>query len=357
LLGLAAVIVGVVTSPPDHQWSGVPLVLLVVCLSIGVAGWLAWLFAAPTSRWATASIVAAAVAGVVLAVIQPNGVALVLPAVACAMAGANKPASWSVPFAAALGSGYVLARVTERGWSLWVLVGPGSVALGLLVGLMRRQSARLAQETALVREEQARAASLGERARLAREIHDVLAHTLSALAVQLETADALLETDRSEQARRSVARASQLAREGLVETRRAIGALRGETMPLPQLLDQLATGYRTDLGAPAAVHIDGDTRELDPDASLTLYRTAQEAMTNVRKHAPGAAVTVELSYRPADVRLRVANGPSPSSVRPLAGTGGGYGLSGLRERAELCDGELTAEPTGDGYQVQIRLAR
>jgi signal transduction histidine kinase len=273
------------------------------------------------------------------------------------VAGANWPVRWSLLFTAGLGSAFVFARSHVHGPSPWVLLGPGAFALGLLIGLTRRQTARLAQETALARAEQARAAALDERARLAREIHDVLAHTLSALTVQLDTADALLETDRVELARQSVSRASQLAREGLVETRRAIGALRGETVPLPQMLDRLATGYRTDLGAPATVHIDGDLRELDPEATVTLYRTAQEAMTNVRKHAPGAEVTVELSYRPGDVRLRVVNGSSPSADRPLAATGGGYGLRGLRERAELCGGVFTAEPVGHGYQVEVRLAR
>src|SRR5262252_7004045 len=115
LLGLAAVVVGVLTSPPDHRWSGVPLVLVVVCLPIGVGGWLVWLFGAPTSRLATVSIIVSALAGLVLAVIQPNGVALVFPAVACAVAGANRPASWSVPFAATLGSAFVIARAAERG--------------------------------------------------------------------------------------------------------------------------------------------------------------------------------------------------------------------------------------------------
>jgi signal transduction histidine kinase len=357
LLALVALTVAVVSSPPDHHWSGVPLTLLVVCLPIGIAGWLGWRFATPGSHWANASIVAAALAGLVLGAVQPYGLGLVFPAVACTAAGTDWPVRWSVPFAAVLGSAFVVARSGVRGWSLWALIGPGALALGLLMGLVRRQSARLAQESALARDEQARAAALGERAHLAREIHDVLAHTLSALSVQLETADALLETDRSEQARECVSRASQLAREGLVETRRAIGALRGETVPLRQMLDQLATGYRTDLGAPATVDIDGDPRELDPEATLTLYRTAQEAMTNVRKHAPGAPVTVELSYRSDDVRLRVVNGCSPAAVRPLAATGGGYGLSGLRERAELCGGVLTAEPIGSGYRVEVRLAR
>src|SRR5262249_36019458 len=157
------------------------------------------------------------------------------PAVACAVAGANWLPRWSVPYAVGLSAVFVVARVAAHSWSIWLLVGPGAFALGTLIGLMRRQSARLAEETALARAERARAAALGEGAGLAREIHDVLAHTLSALSVQLETADALLESDRTERARQSVARASRLARDGLAETRRAVGALRGDTPPLPEM--------------------------------------------------------------------------------------------------------------------------
>jgi signal transduction histidine kinase len=357
LLGLSALTFGVITSPPDHGWHGIPLVLLAVCLPVCVAGWFVWLFGRPGKRLADVAVIAVAVAGLVLAVVQPNAVALVFPAVACAVAGANWSPRWSSAYAAGLAAVFVVARAAAHGWSIWVLVGPGAFVLGLLIGLMRRQTARLAEETELAREERARSAALGERARVAREIHDVLAHTLSALSVQLETADALLERDRTEQARQYVTRASRLAREGLTETRRAIGALRGDTPPLTEMLDQLAAGYRTDLGAPASVTVDGEPRELDPDATLALYRTAQEAMTNVRKHAPGAPVTVRLTYHPEDVRLSVDNGPAPVSARPLADSGGGYGLTGLRERAELSGGVLTARPSGDGYRVEIRLAR
>jgi signal transduction histidine kinase len=358
LLGLAALTFGVLTDPPAGGWHGMPLAVLVVCLPICIAGWLVWLFGRAGGRVAHAGVVLVAAAGLVLAIVQPTGVALVFVAVACAVAGANWLPRWSGPYAVGLSAVFVAARIATHGWSIWLLVGPGAFAFGLLIGLMRRQGARLAEETVLAREERARAAALGERARLAREIHDVLAHTLSALSVQLETADALLESDLTERARQSVARASRLAREGLAETRRAIGALRGDTPPLTEMLDQLAGGYRTDLDAPASVIVDGQPRALDPDATLALYRTAQEAMTNVRKHAPGAPVTVRLIYHPDDVSLSVDNGAAPVAVpRPLADSGGGYGLTGLRERAELCGGVLTAQPSADGYRVEIRLAR
>jgi signal transduction histidine kinase len=244
--------------------------------------------------------------------------------------------------------------VAGFGW--WILAGPGAFIIALMAGLIRRQNEALAEETRLAHEEQTRSAALGERARIAREIHDVLAHSLAALTVQLETADALLEGGRAEQARGSVLRAGQLAREGLAETRRAIGALRGETMPLPELLDALAAGYRTDFGVPAVVRVEGLPCELGADTSLALYRSAQEAMTNVRKHAPGAPVRVDLRYVPDGVSLRVANGAPPvGASRPLAGAGGGYGLTGLRERAQLGGGAFDAGPAGEGYRVDVRI--
>ncbi len=230
----------------------------------------------------------------------------------------------------------------------------------MLVALVRRQrdekaeqDRRLAAETRLARQEQARAAALGERARVAREIHDVLAHSLSALSVQLETAAALLERERPAEAAVIVDRAGRLARDGLTETRRAVGALRGDPLPLPELVAELADGYRTDLDADATVVVRGEPRRGGPETGLALYRSAQEALTNVRKHAPGSAVGIVLDYAAGEVRLTVANhgAHGPSST----GLSSGYGLTGLRERAELAGGSMMAGPDGDGWRVDVRM--
>ncbi|HEY2792687.1 MAG TPA: histidine kinase [Micromonosporaceae bacterium] len=251
---------------------------------------------------------------------------------------------------------FYLAGQLALGRSLLVIViGPAAIAAGALLGFARRQNAALAAEAGLVRESQARSAALDERARIAREIHDVLAHSLAALTVQLETADALLESGRTEQAHKSVLRAGQLAREGLAETRRAIGALRGESLPLPLLLRSLTDAYQADLGTPATLVVEGEERELRPDVSLTLYRTAQEATTNARKHAPKAPLSIELHYGAIEMSLDVTNGAAPDGDRPLASTGGGYGLTGLRERAELAGGTIEAGPVDDGWRVSVRI--
>ena len=165
----------------------------------------------------------------------------------------------------------------------------------------------------------------------------------------------MIEGGRTEQAHTSVRRAGQLAKEGLAETRRAISALRGDTLPLPDLLATLTAAYEMDTGAPALVDITGERHDLRADVTLTLYRTAQEAITNVHKHAPGASVDVSLTYQPDAVALTVTNAARPDGERPLVDAGGGYGLTGLRERAELAGGTFTAGPDGDVWRVDVRI--
>jgi signal transduction histidine kinase len=122
---------------------------------------------------------------------------------------------------------------------------------------------------------------------------------------------------------------------------------------LPELVSELAGGYRTDLGAEATVTVRGELRAVAPETGLALYRSAQEALTNVRKHAPGSAVAIVLDYAAGEIRLTVADhgshGPS------LTGLSSGYGLTGLRERAELAGGSMTAAPDGDGWRVDVRM--
>ncbi|MEN3305454.1 MAG: hypothetical protein V7603_1656 [Micromonosporaceae bacterium] len=354
--GLACVAIGwgVASVEPRPGWHGARLATLLLLAAVS-AGWLVWIWQRSLGRLATPTILYSLGTGLALAIVHPRGSAVAFPAIACLWAGYRLPRRWSFALTAAAGALFPLTGLVA-GFGWWILAGPGAFIIALMAGLIRRQNEALAEETRLAHEEQTRSAALGERARIAREIHDVLAHSLAALTVQLETADALLEGGRAEQARGSVLRAGQLAREGLTETRRAIGALRGETMPLPELLDALAAGYRTDFGVPAVVRVEGLPCELGADTSLALYRSAQEAMTNVRKHAPGAPVRVDLRYAPDEVSLRVANGAPPvGASRPLAGAGGGYGLTGLRERAQLAGGTFDARPAGEGYRVDVRI--
>ncbi len=352
---VAAVTYGVASSTPFAGWSGhhLAITLLLVAADLGWLGLAFQPFGAATSM--PFALVLTGVAGTALTLVSPHSAAVVYIGIAIGAATRWWPIPWAIGFGAVLGVAYTIGHLAISDSAVWLLIGPGVVVVSLLLGFVRRQNDQLTAEAQVVRDEHARSAALDERARIAREIHDVLAHSLAALSVQLETADALIEGGRTEQAHTSVRRASQLAKEGLAETRRAIGALRGDTLPLPELLGTLATSYEVDTGSPATVDIAGEPQELRADVTLTLYRTAQEAITNVRKHAPGAAVDVTLTYQPEMVTLTVANGAGPHGERPLADVGGGYGLTGLRERAELAGGTFTAGPDGDGWRVDVRI--
>jgi signal transduction histidine kinase len=204
---------------------------------------------------------------------------------------------------------------------------------------------------------EAQAAAVAERGRLAREMHDVLAHSLSALALQLE-ATRLLARDRGvdDEITREIDRAHHLAASGLDEARRAIAAERGDELPGPERIGALADAFKEQSGLPVAVEVCGEPRELAPEARLAVYRTAQEALTNVRRHATAERVEVRLDYGPDSTVLVVEDhalfGSPPLRALRLSG---GYGLTGMRERAELLGGELLAAPTPSGFRIELRL--
>lgn len=185
----------------------------------------------------------------------------------------------------------------------------------------------------------------------------MLAHALGGLVVALDAADALLgEGGDPDKGRSLVVDARRLAVAGLEETRRAIAALRGDPVALPEMLAALAARNGTD--QQVATEVRGTSRDLPPASGLALYRTAQEALTNARKHAPGARVDMSLTYAARSAVLRVVNGEPPDGAggaHPLTSTGGGYGLSGLQERAELLGGTLRAERDSGGFVVEAEV--
>ena len=205
---------------------------------------------------------------------------------------------------------------------------------------------------------EARAAAAAERGRLAREMHDVLAHSLSALALQLETTRLLArERGVDVEITQALDKAHHLAASGLDEARRAIAAERGDALPGPERIGALAGAFTEQSGLPVAVEVCGEPRELPADAKLAMYRTAQEALTNVRRHATPERVDIKLDYGPDRTILVVEDHAVPGSPPPAAVglSGGGYGLTGMRERAELLGGELLASPTTGGFRVELRL--
>nr|WP_235215532.1 sensor histidine kinase [Phaeacidiphilus oryzae] len=213
----------------------------------------------------------------------------------------------------------------------------------------------------------------GERARIARELHDVVAHHISMLSVQAETARLTTPGMPAAGAQRLSA-IGDTAREALTEMRRLLGVLREDTGPaaadlrpqpgVAQLLP-LVDESRDTSGAPARLIFRGPPVPLDPGVELAAYRITQEALTNARRHAPGSAVDVEVHYGADGLRLRIRdNGPGPDPGRgPGRGPGpapadpiAGHGLLGMRERAAAVGGELRAGAApGTGFLVEARL--
>jgi len=170
------------------------------------------------------------------------------------------------------------------------------------------------------------------------------------LSVQLDAADALLEnSDDPAKARQLVQQARKLAVQGLEESRQAVHALRDEPVALAEQLASLASRDGAELT------VTGAPRPLAAEAGLALYRAAQEAVTNARKHAPGAPVSIRLDFDPGSTTLRITNGlcPTAEASSDLSTTGGGFGLQGMRERIELLGGQVVAEPSGVGFSVQV----
>ena len=357
LAGLAGLLWGVshqlVLQPGDARWA---VVLLMVSVAIGWVGWMAsrGLSAPGVVVWGFLALLAAA--GGALAGYAPFALSFV--AIASLGAGIAFDTVGALAIGA-IGVGMVVMSVLVLGTS-----SPGEIVAeaalcavaGVMVGNSRRQyTARTEQAELLLAErmradaERDTAAALAERNRLGREVHDVLAHSLGALSVQLDAADAVLEQGQDpEKARQLVRQARQLAVRGLEETRQAVHALRDDPVELAEQLVSLADREG------ASVTVTGQPHRMAPDAGLALYRVAQEALTNARKHAPGAAVSISLDFGANTTVLAVINGPSPGEANgaDLRHSGGGFGLRGMQERIELVGGEVCAEPTDSGFAVR-----
>ncbi len=218
------------------------------------------------------------------------------------------------------------------------------------------QAEELLRLTEEVRGERERAATLNERARVAREVHDILAHTLGALGVQLEAArGALPATRAAAETRLRVERAQSLARQGLEEMHYAVASLRGEPAPGLHLLPALVSQFEKDTGIACRLTIEGDLVRVSPEVDLACYRVAQEALTNAAKHSPTAAIAITVAPGAGDVLLTVESAAELGS--PEGGAVPGNGLAGMRERADLVGGELVATPTGQGYRVSFKVPR
>jgi len=359
-LGVAVVVLVLVTGTQTHPRPGLTGEHLAVLL--GLLGFAVGAIGVMRSRRSSARaqvpfFLALVVGSAVLVALQPKGPAFVGAFMAVAAAMRVRGRAGFAVVACALVA-LPLAELLGRDKSVFgaVLQEIAVVAFALVARLAGRlaegqeQAEKLLLELEESRAAQAQAAVLAERQRLAREMHDVLAHSLSGLALQLEGARLRAAAHDDEELIDSLERAHHLARSGIEEARRAIGMLRDEELPGPERLPALVADFERDTGIPATITVAGHGESLDSDARLTLFRTAQEALTNVRKHAHAARVELRLAYEPSGARLSVEDFGAPSAA---VRNGDGYGLTGMRERAELLGGTLTAAPTDAGFRVEL----
>ncbi len=263
---------------------------------------------------------------------------------------------------AAVGGGLLLAGLWLQEWQdhgsdylFFTVVFGGLWLLGRAVDRWQERATVAELNAELV----AQHAVSDERVRIARELHDVVAHTLSVISVQANAAEAALEHDAT-LAREPVAAIKSSSREALDEMRRMLALLRtdedddsaGPGVGLAEL-DTLLDSVRA-AGLPVRRVVRGAPRRLPAGVDLSAFRIIQEALTNVLKHAGAAATRVEVDYAPAQVSLSVVN---DQPTRPPAATpGGGHGLVGVRERAHACGGTVTAGPRpGGGFAVRAVL--
>lgn len=343
----AGVVVAVLaTARPADAWVWVVLCVSFVVFAVGSV----LMATRPYAALALLSVVAVANA-LIAGYPQSNSLALVLVAITD-IAVIDFRRHGNRPIVAA-GIGVAAAYAVSAWWfdqpDSWYFTQLLWTAVLTAFGLNRRQyevQARqtelLLEQTRLAQSEHTRAAALEERGRIARDLHDVLAHSLGALSVQLEVAEALLdERGDTEGALERVRRSRRLAVQGLTEARNAVAALRADEVPdLAQAVAALAEQHENDHGTAVRLSITGQVSRIESGVTVALLNAAREALTNAAKHAPGQPVELVLGFDDG-VRLSVRNKGTT--------TGEGFGLAGMRERLALVGGTLAAGPDGDDW--------
>ena len=240
---------------------------------------------------------------------------------------------------------------------IWVSIPLSGTFLLAAASSRHSERARVAEERARRTEEEARRAVEDERGRITRELHDVLAHSVSVMTVQASAVRRLL-TPEQEREREALMTVEETGRQALAEMRRLLGIMRSESEQaelapqpglgtLPALVEQVRQS-----GLPVELTVEGTPVRLPAGVDLSAYRIVQEALTNTLKHAGPAHAWVAVRYAGEDVEIEVANDGSSEN----GNDGGGYGLVGMRERVALCGGELRSGPRpGGGYRISARL--
>lgn len=315
-------------------------------------------------RWRALMLSLCALTGVVACVVEPRGAGYVSVFVVGALVGRlviDRRIVWGLSTVAGIAVGVALAVTSGSPWALLSgLAIPALASRSLDRARLHRAHTRvlalLAERDAL-REVELAAAAGHERARIARELHDVLAHTLSGLSLHLQGVRALAATrlGPDDAVIVSVDRAAELARTGLAEAKEAVAALREDSPSSSPRAADLA-GLADEHGA--ALSVSGDLDALSPRIRETVFATTREALTNVGRHAPGAPVSVSVEVGDA-VEVRVTDeGATPAEAADAAArgdVGGGKGLVGLRERAGLLGGTLESGPHDGGWRVTLHV--
>jgi signal transduction histidine kinase len=249
-----------------------------------------------------------------------------------------------------------IGEYSERGLN-WVEIAFGLVMAAMLPLLIGRMTFNRRRRIVRDREVAAREAVTAERAAIARELHDVVAHHMSVMVVQAGAARTVVDAD-PDAAADALRQIEASGRTGLTEMRRLLEVLKADgassdRAPQPGLaqLDDLLAGMRA-TGLPVEAVVEGEPRPLPPGIDLSAYRIVQEALTNALRHSGGAAARVLLRYEPEALEVEVVDdGRGPNDDGD-----GGHGLIGMRERVQLFGGELTTGPApGGGFAVRARL--
>jgi signal transduction histidine kinase len=376
---------------PVPGWHGTRLAVTagLACYVVALVSLLARSREASFGYRAVAAAVMAA-AGVALDILQAHGSGELATSAAVWVAMVRLPlvlaAAIAVPATVALAAASAGAGSSGQSVGATILLCVLLAASGRF--MLRAENSNDRAELLLAqlgdaREAEAAAAAVAERGRIARDLHDVLAHSLSGLAIQLQAARRLAQKQQAGAELTGVlVRSAELATEGLADARKAVSALREDQLPDISLLPALAERYRRTMQLNVTVTIEGPDRPLTAERSATLYRAAQEALTNAARYAPGA-VTAVLLIRHADrTTLRIENRPAPvaggtgsdepagraaglawdqaaevtgAQVPVLAGSGGGHGLAGMRERVQAAGGSMRAGRTAHGWLVEVEV--
>jgi signal transduction histidine kinase len=328
-----------------------------VSAAISGMAWLAWIVSGNDHRRALAMLSVLSAAGGACGAAHPSGLLFVFVATGAAAFVFALPVAVAV-FAPAL-LGFLTASLAAGPFPGHATSLAAVGLLGIVLGATRRQMLDRTREATLLATAERRVALADreaqlatERNRLGREIHDVLAHTLGALSIQLTALDSRLDAGDSPEALRVRVRGlHHLVGDGLREARDAVRALRDDKLSLETQIDRLCVLHG------ASLSVKGRSHPLRADEALALYRVVQEALTNAAKHAPEAAVTVTLTYEAQAVIVIVDNQRGSTMSSPLAETGGGNGLKGMRARVELTGGHFAAEPHDGGWRVTATLPR